>query len=329
MKRLIQIFLILTICGLFSTLSFGQTKLAQTGFNFLSVSSDARASAMGDAVNSFSGFSGALSYNPSSMADIPTSFNAAFSINNWIADIKYLSANVIVSPFDGDYGVIGLSFQSVDYGDVEGTIVANNSNGYLDTKIFSPTAMAIGIGYAKMLNDKFSVGFQVKFAHQSLGESTIPDGNSTRVKENKADAIAYDFGTVYRTGIKSLAFGMSVKNFSKEVKYEEEGFQLPLLFTIGISANLFDFFDVPGPQQALIVSFDSNHPRSHPEQVKIGLEYQFMKILSLRGGYVSADSEDDFTFGLGISSFGFELDYAYTPFGVFNNVQRFTARFSL
>jgi hypothetical protein len=217
----------------------------------------------------------------------------------------------------------------VDYGDVEGTIVANNSNGYLDTKIFSPTAMAIGIGYAKMLNDKFSVGFQVKFAHQSLGESTIPDGNSTRVKENKADAIAYDFGTVYRTGIKSLAFGMSVKNFSKEVKYEEEGFQLPLLFTIGISANLFDFFDVPGPQQALIVSFDSNHPRSHPEQVKIGLEYQFMKILSLRGGYVSADSEDDFTFGLGISSFGFELDYAYTPFGVFNNVQRFTARFSL
>jgi hypothetical protein len=329
-KRLNQFFLMLTICiGLLTTLSFSQTKLAQTGFNFLSVSSDARASAMGDAVNSFSGFSGALSYNPSSMADIPTSFNAAFSINNWIADIKYLSANVIVSPFDGDYGVIGLSFQSVDYGDVEGTIVANNSNGYLDTKIFSPTAMAIGIGYAKMLNDKFSVGFQVKFAHQSLGESTIPDGNSTRVKENKADAIAYDFGTVYRTGIKSLAFGMSVKNFSKEVKYEEEGFQLPLLFTIGISANLFDFFDVPGPQQALIVSFDSNHPRSHPEQVKIGLEYQFMKILSLRGGYVSADSEDDFTFGLGISSFGFELDYAYTPFGVFNNVQRFTARFSL
>jgi hypothetical protein len=328
-KRLIQIFLILTICGLFSTLSFGQTKLAQTGFNFLSVSSDARASAMGDAVNSFSGFSGALSYNPSSMADIPTFFNAAFSINNWIADIKYLSANVIVSPFDGDYGVIGLSFQSVDYGDVEGTIVANNNNGYLDTKIFSPTAMAVGIGYAKMLNDKFSVGVQVKFAHQSLGENTIPDGNSTRVKENKADAVAFDFGTVYRTGIKSLAFGMSVKNFSKEVKYEEEGFQLPLLFTIGISANLFDFFDVPGPQQALIVSFDSNHPRSHPEQVKFGLEYQFMKILSLRGGFVTADSEDDFTFGFGISSFGFELDYAYTPFGVFDNVQRFTARFSL
>jgi hypothetical protein len=329
-KRLNQILLTFSICvGLLTTLSHSQTKLAQTGFNFLSVSSDARASALGDAVNSFSGFSGALSHNPSSMADMPTFFNAAFSINNWIADIKYLSANVIVSPFDGDYGVIGLSFQSVDYGDVEGTMVANNSNGYIDTKIFSPTAMSIGLGYAKMLNDKFSVGAQVRFAHQSLGESTVPDGNSTRIKENKADAIAYDFGTVYRTGIKSLAFGMSVRNFSKEVKYEVEGFQLPLLFTIGISANLFDFFDIPGPQQALIVSFDSDHPRSHPEQVKIGLEYQFMKILSLRGGYVSADSEDDFTFGLGISSFGFELDYAYTPFGVFDNVQRFTARFSL
>jgi hypothetical protein len=329
-KQLNKFYIILTICvGLVTTLSYGQTKWAQTGFNFLSVSSDARASALGDAVNSFSGFSGALSHNPSSMADMPTFFNAAFSINNWIADIKYLSANVIITPFSGDYGVIGLSFQSVDYGDVEGTMIADNLNGYVDTKIFSPKALALGIGYAKMLSDKFSIGAQVRFAHQSLGESVIPEGTSTITKENKLDVIAYDFGTIYRTGIKSLAFGMSVRNFSKEVKYEEESFQLPLLFTIGISANIFDFVDIPGPEQALILSFDSDHPRSHPEQIKIGLEYQFMKILSLRGGYVSADSEDDFTFGFGISSFGFEIDYAYTPFGVFDKVQRFTARFSL
>ena len=330
MKRLIQIILILSFClGLSTNFLFSQSKLAQTGFNFLSVSSDARASAIGDAVNSFSGFSGALSHNPSSMADMPTIFNASFSINNWIADIKYLSANRIVSPFDGEYGVVGFNFQSVDYGDIEGTVVANNSNGYVDTKILNPNAMAIGIGYAKMLNDKFSVGAQVRFAQQSLGESIIPDGSSSRIKENKATAVAYDFGTVYKTGIKSLAFGMSVRNFSKEVKFEEEGFQLPLLFTIGISANIFDFFEVPGPEQDLILSIDSDHPRSHPEQVKFGLEYRFMKILSLRGGYITANSEDDLTFGLGISSFGFELDYAYTPYGVFNNVQRFTARFSL
>ena len=129
---------------------------------------------------------------------------------------------------------------------------------------------------------------------------------------------------------------MSVTNFSKEVKYEEEGFQLPLLFTIGISANLFDFFEMPGPDQSLLLSVDATHPRSHPEQIKVGAEYQFMKILSLRGGYVSGNDENDFTFGvgitstsLGISPVNFDVDYSYTPFGVFNNVQRFTARISL
>ena len=331
MRKLNQIILIAAIAlGFLSSAASGQTKLAQTGFNFLGVSSDARSSGMGDAVNSLSGFSGALSHNPASMAEMPTFFSSAFSFNKWIADINYLSASAIIKPFSGDLGVIGISLQSVDYGEVEGTMVANNEQGYIDTKIIKPTALAIGIGYAKMLNDKFSIGAQIRFAYQSLGESTVPVGDgTTSIKENKANAIAYDFGTIYKTGIKSIAFGMSVRNFSSEVKYEEEGFQLPLIFTVGVSANLLDFFDLLGTDQSLILSIDSTHPRSHPEQVKVGLEYQFMKILSLRGGYVSGNSEDDFTFGLGVSSFGVEFDYAYTPFGVFDNVQRFTARLSL
>ena len=127
---------------------------------------------------------------------------------------------------------------------------------------------------------------------------------------------------------------MSIRNFSNEAKFEEESFQLPLLFTIGISANVFDFVDVGLDGQSFMLSLDATHPRSHPEQIKIGAEYQFMKILSLRGGYVSGNSEDSFTTGfgvstagLGITSFGtVEFDYAYTPFGVFDNVQRFTAR---
>lgn len=330
-RKLNQICLIAAIAlVLLSSAVLGQKKIAQTGFNFLGVSSDARSSGMGDAVNSLSGFSGALSHNPASMAEMPTFFNSSFSINQWIADINYLALSAILKPFDGDFGVIGVSLQSVDYGEIEGTMNANNDQGYVDTKIMKPSALAVGVGYAAMLNDKFSVGVQIRFAYQSLGENQIPgDDGTTSVKENKADAIAYDFGTLYKTGIKSIAFGMSVRNFSSEVKFEEEGFQLPLIFTVGVSANLLDFIDLLGSNQTLLLSIDSTHPRSHPEQLKFGLEYQFMKILSLRGGYVSGNDEDDFTFGLGVSSYGVEFDYAYTPFGVFDNVQRFTARLSL
>ncbi len=330
MNRLNKIYLtVLIITGLFVSATHGQEKLAQTGFNFLGVSSDARASGMGDAVNSLSAYSGALTHNPASMASMPTFLTADFSFNKWIADINHLSASLILAPFDGDYGVVGFSMQSVDYGEVEGTIIASNEKGYVDTKLLKPSAMAIGLGYAKMLNDKFSVGGQVRYAYQALGESIIPDGDGTRVKDNEATAIAFDFGTIYRTGLKSIAFGMSVRNFSTEVKYEQEDFQLPLIFTLGISANMLDFFELPGPHQKLILSIDSTHPRSHPEQVKFGIDYQFMKILSIRGGYIIGNYEDDFTFGLGLNSFGFEVDYAYTPFGVFDSVQRFTARVSL
>jgi hypothetical protein len=291
---------------------------------------------MGDAVNSLLGYSGALSHNPATMAEMPSLLNVNFSVNTWIADIKYLSFNAIISPSTGKYGVIGLSVQSVDYGESQGTMVANNDVGFIDTEIMKPSAIAVGIGYAKMITDRFGVGAHVRFAHQYLGKSAVPQGGDLVVKSNVADAVVYDFGTIFKTGIKSIAFGMSVRNFSKEVTFEQEGAQLPLIFTIGISANLFDFMSTPKQDQSLILSIDATHPRSHPEQFKIGAEYKFLRLLALRLGYISNNSEDSFAYGLGVSSrglgisaFNFEIDYSYTPFGVFDNVQRFTANFTL
>ena len=328
---------LLVLMGIAAQLSFAvgdetPQKLAQTGFNFLSNSSDARSSGMGDAVNAVFGFSGALSHNPASMAEMPTFLNASFNMNQWIADINYMSASVILSPASGDYGNIGFSLQTVDYGDVEHTIVdGSNPNGYTDLGIINPSALAVGVGYSIMLSKQFGVGGQIKYAHQDLGESLLMDDvGNVSTKAYKANAIAYDFGTIYRVGIKSLAFGMSVTNFSTEVKYELEGFQLPLLFAIGVSANLFDFVDVGSSvEQEFLMTVDWTHPRSHPEQIKIGGEYKFMKMLSLRAGYVGGNDENDVTYGVGISSFGAEFAYSYTPFGVFKNVQRITACISL
>jgi hypothetical protein len=331
--------MMIVVIGIASAPAYGQTKWAQTGFNYLNVSSDARAGALGDAVNSLSGYSGALFHNPATMADVPTMLSANFNINSWIADIKHITFGMTVAPFSGNYGVLGISFQSVDYGDVQGTMVWNNPPGYIDTEIMKPSALAVGVGYAVMLSNQFGIGGQVRFAYQSLGKSVVPvEGTSTYLtKQNNANAIAYDFGTIYKTGIKSLAFGMSVRNFSKDITYEQESFQLPLIFTLGISANLFDFTGSPvGDDQSLLILLDTTHPRSHPEQVKIGAEYSFKKLIALRAGYVSGDSEDGLTYGVGVSSTGlgvspvnFDVDYSYTPFGVFNNVHRISVSLSM
>ncbi len=328
MKRNLIILMVL-ILGLTPPL-FPRKKLAQTGFKFLSVTSDARGGALGEAMTTLETGSSALFFNPAGMARLQGHFEATFSQNNWIADIKHNSFSLAFSPGGGRYGVFGLSFMSVDYGRLQGTMVWGNDQGFIETEIIKPTAFAAGIGYAKALTDKFAVGGQVKITSQDLGKSFVPVGeDSLAVKHNLAAATAFDFGTTFRTGFKSLVFGMSVRNFSNEIAYEREGFQLPLTFRIGLSMNVLDLVNMSPKTMACLVSVDAVHPRDYPEQIMLGAEYRMLDMLSLRAGYMTPSDERHYSFGFGLKLFGAVVDYAYTPFGVFDNVQRVTFRFGL
>ncbi|MDZ7290445.1 MAG: PorV/PorQ family protein [candidate division KSB1 bacterium] len=305
-------------------------KLGQAGLEFLSVISDARAGAMANAMTSLEFQSSALFFNPAGMANMNGFLDVSASNNQWIADITHNAYSLALRPAGGTYGVFGITIQTVDYGEIMWTKVADTPIGYEDTESsIDASAFVIGVGYAKALTDRFSVGGQVKWMRQTLGESLVPgaDNTITSVK-NEVTPIAFDFGTLFKTGVKSLAFGMSVRNFSKEIKYQQEGFQLPLLFTLGISMDLMDVLGESNLSRSLILSVDATHPRSHPEQLCFALEYKPLEIISLRSGYIANNDEDGPAFGFGISKFGLQLDYAFTPFGVFDNVQRLTARFS-
>ena len=321
-------YLIVLLLLIYSTRLLAEQKLGQTGFQFLSVATEAKGGAMAGAMTSIEMGSGALFFNPAGMARMQEKFAFGLTQNKWIADIKHNSVSLAVNPYGGRYGVFGLSFMSVDYGELQGTMVMGNEQGYIDTEIFEPSAYVVGFGYAKTLTDKFSVGGQIKYAGQSLGKSMITVGDdSLKAKKNLAFVTAYDFGTIYKTGWKSLQFGMSVRNFSQEIKYEKETFLLPLTFRIGISMNLMDFAEnVQGHK--LIMSIDATHPRSYEEQLRIGFEYVYMDTFFGRFGYVNNSDESDVAYGFGLKKFGFELDYAYTPFGVFDEVQRFTIKFA-
>lgn len=318
-------------------------KLAQSGFQFLSVISDARAAAMAEAMTSLQIGSGALFFNPAGMAEMTGMVDMTASTNQWIADITHNTFSLALSPMHGRYGVLGFSVQSVDYGEFFGTRVEKTlDQGYVDTGVFELSSIAVGMGYARRLTDRFSVGGQVRWVRQDLGESVIPKistvedslgeavlDTSGQTVSNELTPLAFDFGTQFKTGYKSLVFGMSVRNFSKEIKYVDEGFQLPLVFNLGISMDMMDFVEDGGLEQSLVLSIDASHYRSHAEQIKIGLDYRLLDILSLRCGYITSNDESGFSFGMGVSYFGAAFDYAYSPFGLFDKVQRMTARFSL
>ncbi len=324
--------LIVSLTFLILNSNYAQDKLAQSGMQFLSVASDARSSALAGASTALNNFANSVFSNPALLSDMTNTIDFSANYNLWIADIKYNSFAFAYNPYDGLYGTFGIGFTYVDYGKFEGTIIADNEQGFLETNDFSPNAFALGLTYSKALTDKFSVGGNVKFVYQNLGSFTIARVDSTGENidvSSNMSVVAFDFGTIYKTGYKSLAFGISVQNFSKELRYVRENFQLPLTFNIGASMNILDFLPERLDGHEFWLSVDAIHPRSHPEQLKFGFEYKFINTLFIRGGYLTNDDNIKFTYGIGVKQFGFALDYSYTPFKYFQNVHRFSLRFSL
>lgn len=320
-------------------------KRAQTGLKYLAVGSTAHLTGMAEASTALEGTAASLFYNPAGIARLDGFAEVDLGTTNWIADIKHNAVSVAVRPWDGDYGTLGLLFQNVDYGEIQATIRANNDQGYLDVGTFSPGGSAFGLGYAISLTDRFAVGGTVKLAKQNLGDgivnaSFILDGSNKAigydaggdsVRAFKTDVVAFDFGVLYKTGIKSLTFGMAVRNFSREIKYIREGFQLPLSLRIGLSMNMLDLFDVPSSEQRLLMAVDAEHPRDYDEQVRVGLEYTFADMISLRAGYVSPADGQGLSYGVGarqdLMGVKLAVDYSYTPFEVFDGVSRLSLRF--
>ena len=334
-KQKLFIFLLLLIVLHVSMLSSQDRKLAQTGMKFLNVGASARAAGMGEALTSMDGQSMAMFFNPAGMARQQSFVDVNVGQTEWIADISHNFAAVSINPSGGDWGVFGVSMQFVDYGDFQETVRADNEQGYLDIGTFKPTATAFGLGYAIALSDRFGVGGNVKYVTQNIGSTVTsidPQGNRLRT-ESSLDVMVFDIGMLYRTGFKSLNFGVSVRNFSKELKYEEEEFQLPLIFRIGVSMNVMDLIEVGKESQSLMVSVDATHPRDYPEQINIGGEYTFLEILSVRGGYMFNNDEYGFTWGFGaqksLAGVHLGIDYSYTPFGVFSKVHRLGVQFSI
>ncbi|MEA2078095.1 MAG: PorV/PorQ family protein [Candidatus Marinimicrobia bacterium] len=326
MKRIISIILLVLIA-----FSFGlakDQKLAQTGMQFLSVATDGRGAAMGQAMTAIEAYSMAFFYNPASAAKMTKTMDLTASQNNWIAGIKHNAFSVAFNPSNGRFGVFGITARNIDYGDVDATIVAENDLGYIDLGVMNPTALSVSVGYARSLTDKFAVGGNVGYVVQQLGQSVVPYGDSLQTKSNVAGGITVDFGTLYYTGWKSLAFGMSVRNFSGEIKYEDEGFQLPLTFSMGLSMDVLDLLPEKPQGQSLKLSVDALHYRSHPEQLNIGLEYGFANLVFARAGYRTSEDIQALSFGIGLNIKGIVVDYAYTPTVDFVDVQRFTIGFA-
>jgi len=335
MKKLFLILLL--IFPLINFFIYSQVDLSKTGqstMNFLLVSNSSKSASMGDAFTAVGKGAESMFYNPAGLSEMETEFDINLNYTQWIADINYLSGSVAWNL--ELYGVIGLNLLTVDYGDINGTSLIDGSQindyplGYIDNGLISNVgAYCIGFTYAKSISTEFSIGGSIKFAGQQLGENLL----STGVKENNATKFVFDAGVKYKTGFKDFNFGMSIRNFATSMKREEYEEQLPLVFSLGASINIIKIFNENlDDENSIILSSDFIHPNNYAERLNFGVEYKYIKMISLRAGYQTNRDLASWSGGLGLQTklfnYDVELNYSYSAFDFFNDVNRISLTFS-
>lgn len=331
------IYILLILVGLVSfslPVSAQYEKKAQAGMKFLTNPVSAEAVARGTSGINLTKNSNGIFWNPALTSLISTTTDVSLNYHKWIADITYnaIAASVNVP----DIGVFTLNGTIVDYGDLYQTVRSDNEAGYIETGTFSPTAFTLGVGFAQKVTDRFSYGVNLKYVKQDLGNawitktgSALADSNFSREEKNYAMGVAaLDIGTYYDFKYKGITFAATLQNISREVKYVDENFPLPFSVSFGATIAPLQFFLKNIDEHNLILNFESNHPRDFGEKLKYGLEYDYMKTIFFRMGYMTNVDERGFSAGVGFrrtfANTNFRVDYAFQNAGLFGNLHYFT-----
>ena len=303
---------------------------------FLKVMPCARATALGDAYSVWASGAEAVFWNPSGLA-LVNGEEISTSYIDWLFDTSQGALSFGRS--FGDFGAVGLQIQYVDFGVFEETTNArpfiSDPNGPgLTGRTFRPFSYLVGVTYARMLTDRFSLGFGVKYAHESLfngqnATAMVSQGVFEKVK-TWANALLFDFGIRYNTGFRSVQIAASVQNFGPDVKFARESHPVPLLFRFGAAADLLGkdalLFDQENDSRVR-AAFDLFHPNDYSQQGHLGVEYEYMGSFALRAGYKFNYDYEGLTFGGGVkhsfTDFILSMDYSYGSVGTYlGSVQR-------
>lgn len=312
----------------------GMKKLGQSTMNFLQVSVIPGASGMGEAYTATGTGCESIFFNPAGLPEMDSKFAALVTTTQWVVDIKYMVGALAWNM--GNTGTLALSFLTVDYGDIIWTSLAespSDAKGYKEHGMIDNVgAYAFGLSYGRRITNVFSIGGNVRYVGQQLGESFLETGQ----KKNSESQVAFDLGVKFYPGFKSFRFAMSIRNFGPSIKYEEITAQLPLTFAIGVAMNMMDLINLPGHSQdnSLLLSAEFVHPNNYSERLNVGLEYKLLKILALRGGYQSNTDLAGFSGGIGITppevgGAKLEFGYSYSVLDIFDGINRFSLKVEL
>jgi len=278
------------ILSSFNVIAGNEDRVGSAGASHMLVNPWARSASMGDVGISCVNGLEATFVNIAGLA-FTDKTQIKFNYTNWMgnAGISLNSAGIAQRITESD--VIAVSVQSMNYGDIPITTVANPEG---NIGFFSPRANIFNIGYARAFSSSIYGGINFKVISENISNL-------------KSSGIAFDAGIRYVTGEQDqIKFGIALKNVGPTVKFKGDGlanqvfytatgnvasleqrsasYELPSLLVIGGS---YDFIINEQNKINLALGFTANSFSS--DQYRLGLAYAMSTekvAFNLSGGFV-------------------------------------------
>ena len=307
----------------------GSERAGTSGFQFLKITVDPRAAAMGESVAANAVDASALFWNPA-LAAQASGTQIGFSHAAYYADIavSYAAAYQRFGAF-----TIGASLQALNSGEMD---VTTEFEPFGTGETFSWTDIGVGLSVAQELTDLFSYGVTAKYLRQSVA------GLVTQTA-------AFDLGVFYRVGDTGAQMAVAIRSFGLDgtpsgeleriaigegtvVEDDFESITPPTTFLFGITYELLRSH----PRNSLILSGQLNNPNDNSENFNVGAEYTWNDLLVLRGGYrIGIEEYVVPSLGVGFlvpglgEFMGVRFDYGFTHLERLGTVHRVGANLSL
>ena len=253
-------------------------KVGTFGAQFLQIGTSARATGMGSAFTAVADDASSVFWNPAGLVNVRGN-EFHLSHVEWPADINLTTAILAFSPrqIPGSFALSARSFW------LDPMLVRTAYEPEGTGQTFDAGSVSFGLSYARFFTDKFSAGATVHYLHLGLAESAV-------------NSASFDFGIMYRIGVRGLKLGMVIQHLGGGITFDEREAKLPATFKVGASFNAISV----GKQQ-LLASAEFQHPADNAERANVGLEYNLNNLLYGRVGYNLGYDTDALAAGFGVA----------------------------
>lgn len=304
--------------------SFGDSRTATTGMQFLKVPVDARATGLAGAVCATVSDPSAMYWNPAGITHVDTGkFVFQLSHTRYFADTKMNYAAGVFKA--GSQSFVGIQMQAMDYGEMMET---TEFQPFGTGRTFTMSNYLIGATFARVLTESFSIGLTGKLAHEGIPGVALNN-------------VMFDLGFQYAVGIRNTKFSVTMSNFGFSVKPKGE-VQLLDFSTGNKTNNSFESVSVPAifrlgictdvwrqKEHVVTTALQLNHPTDNNETIALGAEYGYKHFLFLRTGYeLGQDVQSSPSAGFGMKLRrrfgGIGFDYGFVQKNTLGAIHRLT-----